>query len=100
VKAAIKNGTHHLDSSGEAGYALTLFNKYNEKAKESLSIVVPCCGFDSIPADLTTFETMSKIPQDKLDVVDVEVEVHHLPDIVPSAGTYRTIVEGMSKSLS
>ncbi|KAI6243333.1 Sacchrp-dh-NADP domain-containing protein [Aphelenchoides fujianensis] len=52
IRAAVRNGTSHLDISGEAVWAERMQVTYNREAKESGSIVISSCAFDSIPADL------------------------------------------------
>ncbi|KAI6198514.1 Epimerase [Aphelenchoides besseyi] len=52
VRAAVKNGTHHLDISGEPAYQERIQAAFHDEAKKTGSCVVPGCGWDSIPCDL------------------------------------------------
>lgn len=52
VRAAIEGGAHYLDITGEPDFVASLIRKYDGPAAEAGLKLVPCCGFDSIPADL------------------------------------------------
>ncbi|KAI6198449.1 Sacchrp-dh-NADP domain-containing protein [Aphelenchoides besseyi] len=51
IRAAVANGTSHLDISGEAVWAERIQATYNKEAKANGAIVISSCAFDSIPAD-------------------------------------------------
>src|SRR3990167_6170350 len=55
IAACAKLGTHYLDITGETAFIRTMMDRYQEQAKASGARLIPFCGFDSIPADLTTF---------------------------------------------
>ena len=55
ISACAKSGTHYLDITGETAFIRTMMDRYQEQAKASGARLIPFCGFDSIPADLTTF---------------------------------------------
>lgn len=52
VDACVRAGTHYVDSTGETLFVKEMIEKYHDQAKEKKVFIVPCCGFDSIPADL------------------------------------------------
>lgn len=52
VKACIETATHQIDISGDPMYILNIMLKYNDKARESGSLIIPACGVDSIPGDI------------------------------------------------
>lgn len=54
VKSCIKNGTHYVDITGETAFIQSLL-KYHKEAAEKGVKIVPSCGFDSLPGDLTSF---------------------------------------------
>jgi short subunit dehydrogenase-like uncharacterized protein len=54
VKAAVENGTSHVDISGEPAFLEQMQMKYNDRAKETGAWVVGAAGWDSIPCDLGT----------------------------------------------
>ena len=61
VKACAKTGTHYVDITGEIPWVGRMIKKYSAAAKESGSIMIPQCGFDSTPADISAYILASKI---------------------------------------
>jgi len=55
ISACAEHGTHYLDITGETAFIRDMMDKYQEQAKKSGARLIPFCGFDSVPADLTTF---------------------------------------------
>ncbi|GAB4819277.1 hypothetical protein N2152v2_006323 [Parachlorella kessleri] len=55
VDAAVRQGTHYCDITGETNYVMDLIKTYDEQAKAKNVRIVPCCGYDSIPSDLGAF---------------------------------------------
>jgi short subunit dehydrogenase-like uncharacterized protein len=55
LRACVDNGTCYLDLTGETPWAAMMISKYQEKAKQTGSVVVCMSGFDSVPADLGVF---------------------------------------------
>jgi len=63
VEACVNNGCCYVDITGEAHFVKASGDKYDAKAKETKSLIVHNCGFDSIPADIGAFlaaEAMKK----------------------------------------
>jgi short subunit dehydrogenase-like uncharacterized protein len=54
VQACIANGTHHLDLSGETFWVQQLVTRHHRAAKSANVKVIPCCGYEALPFDLTT----------------------------------------------
>ncbi|KAG0085448.1 hypothetical protein BGZ92_008997 [Podila epicladia] len=54
VEACVKQGTHYIDSTGETPFVNKIIQKYHEEARAKNVVVVPCCGFDSVPSDIGT----------------------------------------------
>ncbi|KAG0315010.1 hypothetical protein BGZ99_007735 [Dissophora globulifera] len=54
VAACIKQGTHYVDSTGESPFVFDIIQKHHEEARRKNIMVVPQCGFDSIPSELGT----------------------------------------------
>ncbi|KAB8218887.1 major facilitator superfamily domain-containing protein [Aspergillus novoparasiticus] len=53
--ACARNGTHYLDCNGEIPWLKNMIHQYDKVAKETGSIMIPCCGFDCVPSDLSTW---------------------------------------------
>ncbi len=52
VEAAIAEGTHTADLTGEPQYVRRLIDRHHQAAQRAGVRIVNCCGFDSIPSDL------------------------------------------------
>ena len=66
--SCIENHTHYLDLTGEPEYVTTMHKKYRQAAEENNSIIIHCCGFESMPADIGAFETVKLMNSDKKDL--------------------------------
>ncbi|EPY30104.1 saccharopine dehydrogenase, partial [Strigomonas culicis] len=55
VDACVRNGVHYIDSTGEFNFVRAVIEKHNEEAKRKNIVLVSCCGFDSVPADLGNY---------------------------------------------
>jgi short subunit dehydrogenase-like uncharacterized protein len=53
VQACAENGTHYADITGETPWIRQIIDKYHGKATPC--VIIPSCGFDSIPSDLGTY---------------------------------------------
>jgi len=51
VQACVEAGVDYLDITGEPEFMEKMEHLYHEKAKQSGSLVVSACGYDSIPAE-------------------------------------------------
>lgn len=69
VEACIQEGTHYLDITGEPVFVSNVLKDYDALAKEKGVLVINCCGFDSIPADLGAFFTAKQF--EKTEKVDI-----------------------------
>ncbi|EGG11873.1 uncharacterized protein MELLADRAFT_101626 [Melampsora larici-populina 98AG31] len=64
IKACAEKGTHYFDLTGETLWVSNQITNLNIKSKLSKSIIVPSCGFDSVPSDLNTMiasQTLKKL---------------------------------------
>ena len=55
LETCAREGTHYCDLTGEAQWMAAVFEDVNPIAKASGARLVHCCGFDSIPSDLSVF---------------------------------------------
>lgn len=55
IASCSKFGTHYLDITGEVGFIKNMKDKYEKEALNNDAMIIPFCGFDSIPADITAF---------------------------------------------
>lgn len=61
VAACVENGTSYVDTTGESPWVRSMIDKYDTAAKAAGSLVVPMCGFDSIPSDIGSFHLVSEV---------------------------------------
>ncbi|CAJ0925393.1 unnamed protein product, partial [Mesorhabditis belari] len=100
VKAAVEEGASHVDISGEPAFLEKMQMKYGELAKEKGVYVVGACGWDSIPADLGVNYLKKHFPGD-LNHVETFVQLLTGPAGYSfNAGTYQTLVLGISSVMS
>lgn len=52
VKACVAAQTDYVDITGEPEFMERMELKYGDEATKQNVLIVPCCGFDSIPADV------------------------------------------------
>lgn len=55
LETCAREGTHYCDLTGEAQWMAGVFEQINPIAKASGARLVHCCGFDSIPSDLSVY---------------------------------------------
>jgi len=53
VDACVRFGTDYVDITGETPWIRKMIDAYHTEAKNKGIIIVPSCGFDSVPSDLT-----------------------------------------------
>jgi short subunit dehydrogenase-like uncharacterized protein len=61
LAACAETGTHYLDCTGEVPWIYDMIEKYHDTARKNGAIIIPECGLDSVPADLTTFALTNHI---------------------------------------
>jgi short subunit dehydrogenase-like uncharacterized protein len=55
LAACVKLGRHYCDITGETPWVKSMILRYQEDAQRSGACLIPFAGFDSVPAELTTF---------------------------------------------
>ncbi|OJA20837.1 hypothetical protein AZE42_02498 [Rhizopogon vesiculosus] len=55
VRACVQQGKHYVDLTGEVHWVKDIIFELDYAAVKSGSIVVPCCGLDSVPSDVLAF---------------------------------------------
>ena len=54
VEACVEAGTDYCDLTGEINWVREIIDEYHDQAVENDARIVHSCGFDSVPADLST----------------------------------------------
>ncbi|KNC47764.1 saccharopine dehydrogenase [Thecamonas trahens ATCC 50062] len=52
VRACVAAGTQYCDITGESPWVRAIIDELHEEAEANNALIVSCCGFDSVPADL------------------------------------------------
>ncbi len=55
VEACVRNGTHYVDITGETPWVRGLIDRHHTQAQSTGTRIIPMCGFDSIPSDISAF---------------------------------------------
>ena len=53
VAACVRHGTHYVDITGETPWVKGLIDRHHDEAQRKGARIIPFCGFDSIPSDLS-----------------------------------------------
>ena len=68
IQSCIKFSTHYVDLTGEPDFVNMIQKKYSTKALEKNTIIINCCGLESIIPDLGTFITVNKMSSNDKNV--------------------------------
>ncbi|KIY69793.1 hypothetical protein CYLTODRAFT_442431 [Cylindrobasidium torrendii FP15055 ss-10] len=96
VRACVHHGVHHVDLSGEAQWIKAIITEFDYAASKKGSIIIPSCGMDSVPSDLTAYlghKTLSTGTQDLNVLVDSSITAYKFHGAF-SGGTIQSIVAG------
>lgn len=99
VLACIEAGTHYVDITGEPLFIEQMQAKYHEMAHRKSSIVIPACGFDSIPADMGVLHLEKQFPGQVNSVecyMTTWVEEDTFEGAVINYGTWQSAVLAMA----
>ncbi|KAJ7496625.1 Saccharopine dehydrogenase-domain-containing protein [Mycena latifolia] len=75
VKACVKHGVHYVDLAGETEWIKRIVTTFHYTATKSGAIIVPSCGFDSLPADITTYISSKTLRDSAGEPVDIDTSV-------------------------
>ncbi|MFH4977961.1 hypothetical protein AB6A40_004670 [Gnathostoma spinigerum] len=100
VKAAVEEGAHHVDISGEPHFLERMQLKYDSEAKKKGVYIVGSCGWDSIPCDLG-ISFLKREFCGQLGGVETFVQFNSgSAGYSINAGTYQTLVLGFANMKS
>ncbi|KAF7325310.1 Sacchrp-dh-NADP domain-containing protein [Mycena venus] len=55
VEACVKHGVHYVDLTGETHWVKRIITRCHYTATKTGAIIIPSCGLDSLPADITAY---------------------------------------------
>ena len=93
VEACINEGTHYLDITGEPAFVTKILKDYDALAKEKGVLVINCCGFDSIPADLGAFYTAKQFNREE----NVNIKGYVFSNATFSGGTWASAINAFAQ---
>ncbi|KAG1471940.1 hypothetical protein G6F56_001828 [Rhizopus delemar] len=97
VEACIRQKTHYVDITGEYGWMKDMIDRFDEKAKQEKVLIVPGCGFDSVPSDLGVFILSSYMQQThNLHLSQVKSSVIKYKGGI-SGGTVQSLLEAVTQ---
>ena len=92
VKACVEQGTHYVDITGEPSFWYASIERYHALAADKGAIIVPCCGFESIPPDMGVLFALSKLPKDE----PKSFRAYMMARGEVSGGTWHSAINGMA----
>lgn len=64
-------GTHYADITGETPWVRDVIDRYHERASADGTCIVPECGFDSVPSDLSTYLMVGHMQRQRVNCREV-----------------------------
>ena len=68
VKSCVENNCHYLDITGESAFVKHIEKTYTKSAIENNTILISCCGFESIPPDIGTYYSVQKLKEKNVNI--------------------------------
>lgn len=94
VEACVRLGTHYVDLTGEVNFVKATIDEFHAKAEAKGVHIVSCCGYDSIPSDLSTLFLVEEAKRQN-KVVSSVYGVEQTGTGGPSGGTIFSIMTFM-----
>ncbi|KAI8904564.1 saccharopine dehydrogenase [Powellomyces hirtus] len=91
VEACVNNKTDYIDSTGEPPFVRAIIDKHHEKAAADGTMIVPGCGFDSIPSDMGAFMLADHLAKKGKKTASVKMTVDDMKGIA-SGGTVASLL--------
>ncbi|KUL83057.1 hypothetical protein ZTR_09906 [Talaromyces verruculosus] len=99
VEACAENGTHYVDVTGETPWVRTVLHKYLETAKKNGAIIIPSCGFESVPPDIVAWYAVNHL-RTKLSAEPTEAVgcIYDIKASGASGGTSYTVISTLESA--
>ncbi len=65
VDACVRYRAHYVDITGETPWVRELIDRHHDRAAADGTRIIPCCGFDSVPADLGAYLVVRYLQQER-----------------------------------
>ncbi|KAF8167524.1 Saccharopine dehydrogenase-domain-containing protein [Crassisporium funariophilum] len=102
VRACVRNGVHYVDLTGETAWNKKIILEFDYYATKTGAIIVPSCGFDSIPSDTSahlankTLKSLGPASNGQYHDAGVSTTAHHFKSGV-SGGTIASVMVGIEQ---
>lgn len=94
VAACVDTKTDYCDLTGEPSWWKEMIARYHDAAVESGTLLVSCCGFDSIPYDLGVLYTTRYLPSG----CEAEISGYMASKAQFSGGTWASAIHAMANA--
>eukprot|EP00759_Apiculatamorpha_spiralis_P051646 PhF_6_TR536/c0_g1_i1/m.400 len=91
VAACVRAGTHYCDITGEPQFVSRVIDTLHDDAVKNNSLIVSCCGYDSVPSDLGNMMMLRAAAAEFPGVPVTRVTGYHNAKGGPSGGTIHTV---------
>ena len=92
VECCVRLKTDYVDLCGELDFILEIIEKFHTKAAENNVLIVPSCGFDSIPSDMGTFMLANHFKKNGLSLDNVRCSLWDAKGSGVSGGTIASAI--------
>lgn len=94
VEACVAENAHYLDITGEPEFWFEVKKRFDDAARSKGLKLISCCGFDSIPADMGTFYTLSNLDSSR----PASVRSYFRAKGAASGGTWASLLEAFARA--
>jgi short subunit dehydrogenase-like uncharacterized protein len=95
VEACLRNATHYVDITGEGPFVARVAERHHEEAVAKQVYLLSCCGFDSLPPELTNLVLHRQARARGIPINHVRVAWSISSGSGPSGGTMHSVVNIM-----
>jgi len=92
VAACVEAGTDYVDLTGEPGWWQGIIERHHDRATLRGVLIVPCCGFDSIPHDLGAYVTARELRSGGHGEQPIEMDAYVWARGRASGGTWASAI--------
>jgi short subunit dehydrogenase-like uncharacterized protein len=94
VAACANTGTDYVDITGEFFWVAKMRQQFSEAAKKSGARIIPLCGFDSVPSDISVLAAVEALREVRGGDVEIETGTSwHIPGGAANAGTVHSALD-------
>ena len=98
VQLCAEEGVHYADITGETDFVREMIVKHDKTSRDTGACIIPHCGNDCIPCDLTVMEMNKFAKQQGFELKKVQIYEEHGADATWSGGTLATASYQMGKN--